>query len=902
MKKITLSILSTLCFVVTLWSQCTPPTNLSVSNVTGTTAVVSWMDANNALSFNIQLAANGTTIGTSFVTNTSPYVFTGLSCSTTYTVQVAANCDNANNSSPFSAPITFTTLPCTATFGQPQNMTNCIGTNGLACFYLNNNTTYILGNADPTQYSVTYHASQADAAANINPLPSPYCVSAGTYTLFSRVTQNSDGTAAQINVFTITATTAQLASNLDSLVLCDDNGDGVIVADLTTSQALINSLNPISYFTTFSNAQNNINPITNPSALSFAVSVNATTIFIREDVPNGCDNIYSRTVITHSNCNLASACINANSLCGSLGVPFINTVGSPSSGSSGCLGSTPNATWFYLPISQSGTIDLKVTQGNNAPSYNNLDVDYIIYGPFTSPTGGCTSYGPSNIVSCSYSAASTEYPTITNAQAGKYYLMMVTNFSNQAGFITINSLPTSTGVINCTGFTFNAFLDANNNGVKDSGELNFPLGEFQYEKNNDGVLHNITSPTGTVYVYDNIATNSYNVNFTVNPVYAANYSVSPASYSGINPGAGMITYYFPVTATSVYNDIAVTVIPMNIPRPGFNYYNKVVYTNLGTQTVANGTVTFTKPAAVTITSTTPTTTSNATGFTYNFTNLAPFEVRTIDVTMLVPPIPTVNANDYLVSSASIEPLAGDLVPSNNTSTVNQIVVNAYDPNDKMESHGPQIVHSTFTSNDYLYYTIRFENTGNAAAINIRVNDVLNSQLDETTLQMISSSHAYVLDRIGTNLTWSFNNIQLPVSVANTMIGKGYITFKIKPKAGYAVGDIIPNAASIYFDYNPAIVTNTFTTEFVAFLASPAFDTDSIRIYPNPTSDILNIELLNNQTIQSLVIYDLLGNKIVAKNYLQTPTQINISNLASGIFLLELTDTNNQKLIHKIVKK
>ncbi|WP_412781669.1 hypothetical protein, partial [Aeromonas diversa] len=67
MKKITLSILSTLCFVVTLWSQCTPPTNLSVSNVTGTTAVVSWMDANNALSFNIQIAANGTTIGPSII-------------------------------------------------------------------------------------------------------------------------------------------------------------------------------------------------------------------------------------------------------------------------------------------------------------------------------------------------------------------------------------------------------------------------------------------------------------------------------------------------------------------------------------------------------------------------------------------------------------------------------------------------------------------------------------------------------------------------------------------------------------------------------------------------------------------------------------------------------------------
>ena len=60
---------------------------------------------------------------------------------------------------------------------------------------------------------------------------------------------------------------------------------------------------------------------------------------------------------------------------------------------------------------------------------------------------------------------------------------------------------------------------------------------------------------------------------------------------------------------------------------------------------------------------------------------------------------------------------------------------------------------------------------------------------------------------------------LPVSVANTMTGKGYITFKIKPKPGYAVGDIIPNNASIYFDFNPAIITNTFQTEFVALFRS-----------------------------------------------------------------------------------
>jgi uncharacterized repeat protein (TIGR01451 family) len=642
--------------------------------------------------------------------------------------------------------------------------------------------------------------------------------------------------------------------------------------------------------------------IVNPTNFIIPVSASSSTFFVRELIDGACDKIYQRTAFAQANCNLASSCANANLLCNSLGIPFSNTISAASTGSAGCLGSTPNPTWFYLPISTSGNINLVITQGNNAPSYNNLDVDYVVYGPFTSGTSSCNLVSTANIVSCSYSASPTEYPYIQNAQAGQYYLMMVTNFSNQNGFITINNLSTSTGVINCTGFSFNAFLDANNNGTKDSGEINFPLGKFTYEKNDNGVVHNVIAPTGMFSIYDNVPTNSYDVSYVVNPSYAAMYNVNPSQFLNLTPtGAGMTTYYFPVTSIQNYNDIGVAVVPFNAPRPGFNYINRIVYTNLGNQTIASGTVTFTKPAAVSIVSTNPATTSTPTGFTYNFTNLLPFEVRIIDVIMAVPTIPTVNAGDYLVSQASIVPTTGDVVLENNSNTITQLVVNAYDPNDKMESRGPQILYSSFTSNDYLYYTIRFENTGNASAINIRVNDMLNSKLDETTLTMINSSHAYELDRVGRELNWKFNNIQLPVSVANTTIGKGYITFKIKPKPGYAVGDIIPNAASIYFDYNPAIITNTFTTEFVAALSAASFENEEFAIYPNPTNGIFTIQSQSNDSISEVKLYDLLGNQILVKKPTLSSVELDLTSYADGVYIVEVTSSQAIKTIKKVIK-
>jgi len=906
MKKKLLVLLVLLSVAINLVNaQCLPPSNVFVSNITTNSATVSWVPNTTTTTsdFNIQLFMNGTVAG-NFAAQTSPFVLTGLPCGTTCTAQIVSVC-SPNVISPPSVLVTFTTMSCPPQFGQPQSMTACV-TNGLGCFNLASNTQNILANQPANLYTVSYHSSQADAVSGNNPLVSPYCVNLGSHTVFSRVTAISSGNMMQISGFTLNAVDFQVMPALNPMVQCDDNNDQQVVFDLTASQAVINSNNTLVYYPTLTAAQNQVNPITPATNFVVPVSALSSTIFIREIIADACDKIYPRTVFAQSNCNLASSCANANLLCNSLGVPFTNTISLPSAGASGCLNTTPNPNWFYIPISAPGTINLVITQGNNAPSYNNQDVDYIIYGPFTSGTPSCNLVGPNNIVSCSYSVSATENAVIPNAQAGQYYLLMVTNFSNQNGFITINHTNSTTpnaGVINCTGFTFNAFLDANNNGTKDTGEVNFPLGKFTHEKNDNGVVHNVIAPSGSFSIYDMVATNSYDVAFVVNPTYATMYTVNPSQFLNLtSTGAGMTTYNFPVTSLQNYNDLGVTVVPFNAPRPGFNYINRIVYANLGNQTIPSGTITYTKPNAVSIVSTNPATISTATGFTYNFTNLLPFEVRTINVIMLVPTIPTVNANDYLVSQASIVPTTGDVVLENNSNTLTQIVVNAYDPNDKMEARGPKILHSSFTSNDYLYYTIRFENTGNASAINVRINDVLNSELDESTLSMISSSHSYELDRVNKELNWKFNNIQLPVSVANSTIGKGYVTFKIKPKAGYAVGDIIPNAASIYFDYNPAIVTNTFTTEFVALLESESFNTNEFMVYPNPTNSILNIQSKNNQTISEVNVYDLLGKKLTNKKVTVSTTELDLTNYTPGLYLLEVISADNQKSIHKIVKK
>ncbi len=603
-------------------------------------------------------------------------------------------------------------------------------------------------------------------------------------------------------------------------------------------------------------------------------------------------------------------CNQSYNLCGSIGVPFPNTVNAPSPGGGinyGCLGSQPNPTWFNFRVSVSGPIVLQLSQNTSTSLPNTpLDVDFVLYGPFTNPISACGNLGPSVQVDCSYSVNAIENATVTNAIAGQYYVILITNFSNQSGFITVNQSNSSSpgsGSLDCSGFKLISFLDLDLNGVQNNGEPNFPLGQFQYQINNNGIIHNINSPIGIYSLYEQNVSNNYNFNYLIDPSYSSLYSVS-TSYNNVNLSTnGNSTLYFPITPLQNYVDLGVNIIPLTSPRAGITYQNIISYSNLGSQIILSGTVTFVGNTVATISNVSPTgSIANSNGFSFNFSNLMPFETRTILVSMNVPPIPTVSIGQILINSVSVTPPTGDAISTNNNGSICQQIIAAYDPNDKVESHGSKIVFSSFLPNEYLFYTIRFENEGNASAINVKVNDVLDSKIDENSVLVVSASHNYSLDRVGNNLNFKFENIQLPVSVANSNIGKGFVTFKAKLKSGFALGDIIPNTANIYFDTNPAITTNTFNTEFVSLLSTSSFDSSNFLIYPNPASSYFQIELNNsNAKLKAIAIMDVVG-KIIKKVDQPTSNQqtINVSELSKGIYFVKITLENNLIQTKKLV--
>ncbi|MBC3845871.1 fibronectin type III domain-containing protein [Winogradskyella echinorum] len=158
-------------------------------------------------------------------------------------------------------------------------------------------------------------------------------------------------------------------------------------------------------------------------------------------------------------------CENAENFCSVGGGPLTtpNIIGIPSSGQVACLFTAPNPTWNIIQIGDPGLIEIEINQQDS--NGNGLDVDFVIWGPFTSVEQACTDilledcptcpnnttnpnfYPFGNIVDCSYSAASVENLTIDNAQSGEIYMLLVTNFNGNAGDITIEQTNTGGGNI-----------------------------------------------------------------------------------------------------------------------------------------------------------------------------------------------------------------------------------------------------------------------------------------------------------------------------------------------------------------------------------------------------------------------------------------------------------------------
>ena len=259
---------------------------------------------------------------------------------------------------------------------------------------------------------------------------------------------------------------------------------------------------------------------------------------------------------------------------------------------------------------------------------------------------------------------------------------------------------------------------------------------------------------------------------------------------------------------------------------------------------------------------------------------------------------------------------------------------AYDPNDKQVSPSrAEPSNSNYTQFDEtLTYTIRFQNTGNDTAYTVRLEDQLPDELSHSTFKPLAASHPYTssLSESG-RLIFLFENIFLPDSTTDLAASQGFVSFQIQ--AGDDLTDFATadNYASIFFDANQPIITNTVTSTFVekldadkdgfnfyedcndlsaaispAAMEVPGNQVDEncdgllspvgitepalihpLQVYPNPTTGVLTLRYAGNETLL-LTLFTSTGQTWAVSSF-TGEHRLDLSHAPKGHYLLRVLD-------------
>ena len=339
-------------------------------------------------------------------------------------------------------------------------------------------------------------------------------------------------------------------------------------------------------------------------------------------------------------------------------------------------------------------------------------------------------------------------------------------------------------------------------------------------------------------------------------------------------------------------------------RPGFELYYGITIDNLSPSPTGDVTLTMQFDPALSFISANPTPTTNVgntlTWTAPGFTMTNAFQHKEVGVRLQIPPdiglIGTV-----LNTTATISTVNTDVDLGNNSVLSAQVVTASFDPNDKTATTSTQGGEGLYLidADEWIDYTIRFQNTGTDTAFNVIITDTLPLTLDPATLQWGPSSHTCTRELSGPGyLKFIFVNILLPDSNVNEARSHGFVSFRIRPKLPLLPGTALENVANIFFDFNPPVITepSVLVAEMSTGLAEEVFTNEQLTVFPIPVSDVLSFRLLN-EAAGPLNVELLASDGRLLRTIRTQARTMDVSGLAAGLYALRVNGISARFIKH-----
>ncbi|MBK9177764.1 MAG: DUF11 domain-containing protein [Flavobacteriales bacterium] len=366
-----------------------------------------------------------------------------------------------------------------------------------------------------------------------------------------------------------------------------------------------------------------------------------------------------------------------------------------------------------------------------------------------------------------------------------------------------------------------AFVDYNQNCTRQSNE---PFAPGQIIEVLPGPYYATTSGSG----YYSLILPFGNYTLTQQSTQLAEHcSGAPIPFT-IAASPNTVTRNLPDTSL-VGLDVQAT-LSSGIARPGFEFQYAINVRNLTPPASGATSVTFTFDPTLTYLSATPIPSSvSGNTITWNQAQLTAWQSRSYTIRFQVPP--DVGLLGYeLMATANVSTTNSDGNPANNSAPNLRTITGAYDPNDKLAytSSGNTGVWQ-IDEDEWIDYTIRFQNTGTDTAFNVVITDTLPHTLDPGSIIAGAASHSFTWElRDQGTVKFYFPSILLPDSNINEPRSHGFVGFRIRPRLPIAEGTVIENIANIYFDFNPPVIT-----EPSVLTAAPTVKVDARALLSGP---------------------------------------------------------------------
>lgn len=466
----------------------------------------------------------------------------------------------------------------------------------------------------------------------------------------------------------------------------------------------------------------------------------------------------------------------------------------------------------------------------------------------------------------------------------------INNVINMVGSgCVVNSYCTLPPGGNYNTITGQAVFDATSNGI-DASDSRFSNININCTIGGNN-LKTITNSSGNY----TLMTNKIG-NYTFSPIIEnpSWFTITSQTGNFIDANNNVRTQNFAITpiSTSKY-DVEVMIAPINQAVLGQVATYEVMYRNKGNTPHTGQVVLNFNNLLLNFVSSTETLTYTGLGSrSLAYSNLLPFETRKFIVSLNLLPVTTLTS--LLNFTATITPNGEEpSTQGDNTFNYSQNVVNTQSVNriDCLETN----LLPTTEIGEYLHYMINFQNTGTSTVDNIVIKSIFNpSQFDINSLQVVDATHPV-------SLVVANNEVLFQMRSANLggPGGQGGILLKIKSNSNLNAGSTVINDAQIFFDYAAGTPTNTASTTYQNLSISDNKLDNSVKVYPNPTNDIINAE--GDTTIKSIELYDLFG-RLLQTNLINTnKTAIDVSQRATGTYFLKITTDEGQK-VEQIEKK